>query len=249
MANSYPPGSSAERPDSWYEYVGVIDCIPPNSPDNPRLEICGFAVSYCEEYVPDSSGPRSIIYRRTVRGSGVVGGWTPLGPTCYTDSVPARSGEPATVLTDAMILEQFHRTDFALPQLLVQPPDARTLVNLPVYYELSWPEAGFAPEEIDTTTIVGHQVRIRPTLVGVTYVTGDGTTIGPTTSLGGGYPGGDITHTYTTAAQVNPSISVEYGGMVSVDGDAWRTIPGTATIDGPATPLQVLTSKNRLYDN
>lgn len=249
LASSYPPGATAESPDSWYEYVAVIDCRPPNTPEQPRLEICGFAVSYCEENVPDSYGPRSWIYRRTADGSGPTSAWAEVAPTCYTDSVPVRSGEPSVALTEAMIIEQFHRTDFALPQLVVQPPDGRTLVNLPVFFELGWPEAGYGPDEIDTTTIVGHEVRIRPTLVGATYVTGDGAAIGPTTSLGGGYPDGDITHEYTGAADLSPYISVEYGGQVSVDGGSWRPIPGTATIDGPGTPLQVLTSTNRLYDN
>lgn len=174
--------------------------------------------------------------------------WDQIGMTCHTPLVPARSGEPAEVLTEAMIIEQFHRTDFALPQLVMQPPDGRTLVNLPVYFQLTWPELGYAPGDIDTTTIVGHEVRIRPTLLGATYHTGDGD-IGPTTSLGGPYPTGDITHTYTQRQDVTPSITVEYGGEVSVDGADWRTIPGSATIQGPTSPLEVLTSRNRLYSN
>ena len=64
-----------------------------------------------------------------------------------------------------------------------------------------------------------------------------------------GLPTGDITHEYLQAAQVTPYISVEYGGEVSVDGGAWSTIPGSATVEGPASPLQVLTSQNRLYSN
>ena len=249
MASAYPAGSSGENPTSWYEYVAVIDCIPPNSPTQPRLEICGDAVNYCEANVPDSSGPRSIIYRRTAPEDDPAAGWAPIGSTCHTDSVPPRSGEPAEELTEAMIIEQFHRTDFALPQAVIQPPDGTTLVNLPVYFELAWPDAGFAPAEIDTTTLAGHEVRIRPTLVGATYVTGDGARIGPTTSLGGGYPDGDITHTYTAAVEVAPYISVEYGGEVSVDGAAWTAIPSTAVIDGPTVPLQVLESRNRVFDN
>ncbi len=248
-AEEWPEGSSEESPDSWFEYVAVIDCRPPNTPTQPRLEICGFAVNFCEEFVPDSSGPRSWIYRRTVDASGPTSDWTEVAPTCFTDVVPARSGEPAQELTEAMIIEQFHRTQFALPQTVMEPPGNRTLVNLPVYFELAWPEGGFEPQEVDVTTLIGHEVRIRPTLVGATYVTGDGTVIGPTTSLGGPYPGGDITHEYLSAAEVSPYISVEYGGEVSVDGGEWSAIPSTVTIDGPATPLEVLTSTNRLYSN
>ncbi|WP_427000383.1 hypothetical protein [Ornithinimicrobium sp. Y1694] len=173
--------------------------------------------------------------------------WNFIGHTCHTPLVPARSGEPAQELTEAMILEQFHRTDFALPQLVVQPADNTTLVNLPVYYQLAWPAAGYGPGDIDTVTLIGHEVRIRPSLISATYVTGDGASIGPTTSLGGPYPDGAITHEYTSRATVNAHISVEYGGEVSVDGSDWRPIPGSATVEGPATEIDVRTSTNRLY--
>lgn len=250
LVDALPPGSDPANPSAIYQYVAVIDCIPPNSPEQPRLEICGYAVNFCLDNVPNSSGPRSIIYRRTANPDGSdPGAWSEVGPTCWTDSVPAASGQPAVALTEAMIVEQFHRTDFALPQAVIQPPDGTTLVNLPVYFELAWPEQGFEPSEVDTTTLVGHEVRIRPTLVGATYVTGDGGSIGPTTSLGGGYPDGDVTHTYEQAGEVAPYITVEFGGEVSVDGGDWTTIPSTATVDGPASPLQVLASRNRLYDD
>lgn len=251
LADSWPGGVDPANPTSWYEFVAVIDCRPPNTIDQPRLEICQAALDRCEGVGGYTVNAYSIIYRRTVEADGdVLEGWTEIDGTCFTDAVPAQSGEPAEVLTEAMIIEQFHRTQFALPELVVQPPDGRTLVNLPVYFQLSWPELGFEPGEVDTTTIIGHQVRIRPNLIGATYVTGDGTSIGPTTSLGGTYPDGDITHTYGSAAQgLGPYISVEYGGDVSVDGGEWMPIPGSATVDGPGSPLDVLTSKNRLYGN
>ena len=221
-----------------------------NSPDAPKVEICGSAIEYCETYAPDSPGPHAHIYRRTADASGPLDGWQVVAPTCFTPLVPTRSGQPAEELTEAMIIEAFHRTDFALPQTVVQPPGGQTLVNLPVYFELVWPEAGFQPEEVDTIALAGHQVRIRPVLVGITYVTGDGTTIGPTTDLGGPYPDGTITHTYEASSKgLDPYISVEYGGQVSVDGGGWNIIPATATVEGPASPLDVLESRNRLYGN
>ncbi|MGO0576903.1 hypothetical protein [Ornithinimicrobium panacihumi] len=249
LAATYPPGNNAANPVLWYEFVAVIACDG-NTPAQPRLEICGSAIQYCETFAPESPGPHSLVYRRIADSEGPVSGWDLVGQTCFTPSVPARSGEPAQELTEAMIINAFHRTDFALPQTILEPPGGRTLVNLPVYFELSWPEAGFQPDEVDTTTLAGHEVRIRPTLVGISYVTGDGTTIGPTTDMGGPYPGGSITHTYTAkAAGLNPYISVEYGGEVSVDGGEWRSIPATATVEGPTTTLEVLTSRNRLYSD
>lgn len=226
----------------------MIDCVG-NTPDNPEEVLCGRAVTYCEENVPGSSGPYSIIYRRVADESGALSGWERVGPTCFTPQVPARSGEGVPELTEAMVVEQFHRTQFSLPTASLEPPDNRVLVNLPVYYELVWPEQGFAPQEIDTVDILGYAVRIRPTLSSVTYHFGDGSSEGPTTSLGGGYPNGDITHEYVQAGDVAPHITVVYGGEYSVNGSAWATIPGTATIEGPSRPLEVLTSTNRLYED
>lgn len=246
LADVYPEGSTPDNSETWYEYVAVIACTG-NGPDAPDRVNCEFAITYCEIRQPGSSGPYSYIHRRVADATGPLGTWEPLGPTCFRSDVPARSGESAPELTEEMILEQFHRTDFALPTMSIEPPDGRTLVNLPVYYELVWPEQGYEPGEIDTTDIVGFEVRIRPTLDSATYHFGDGASAGPTTSLGGPHPTGDITHEYTGAATVEPHITVVYGGEVSVDGGAWSTIPGTATIDGPLAPLDVLTSRNRLY--
>jgi hypothetical protein len=247
LGSSWPPGSSSDSPNRWYEYVAVIDCTG-NSPEDPDGRNCNWATNYCETNVPDSSGPYSRIHRREADDSGPLGPWYHVGFTCYTDMVPARSGEEAE-LTMAMILEQFHRTEFALPTMELQPPDGRALVNKPVYFELVWPEEGFEPTEIDTTTIIGHEVRIRPTLQEATYHFGDGTSYGPTTSLGGPHPDGDVTREYESTGSLEPYITVVYGGEVSVDGGAWTTIPGTVTIEGPATPLEVLSSRNRLYND
>lgn len=226
----------------------MIDCVG-NNPDNPEDVLCGRAVTYCEENVPGSSGPYSIIYRRVVDAGGPLSGWERVGPTCYTAEVPPRSGEAAPELTEAMVIEQFHRTQFAAPTVSVQPVDNRALVNLPVYFELSWPEEGHQPMEIDTTVLIGREVRIRPTLTSATYHFGDGSSHGPTTSLGGPYPTGDVTHEYAAEAMVTPHITVIYGGDVSVDGGTWAAIPGSVTVDGPTQPLEILTSTNRLYED
>ncbi|WP_153397448.1 hypothetical protein [Ornithinicoccus halotolerans] len=203
-------------------------------------------MTFCEENVPDSEGPYSIIYRRVVDSDGPLSDWERVGPTCHTPSVPAQSGDTEE-LTDAMILEQFHRTDFALPQLIIEPPGQTVAVNLPAYFELVWPEDGFEPGEVDATELAGHQVRIRPVFNEATYHFGDGDSAGPTTSQGGGFPDGDITHAYESTGEIAPSVTVVYGGEVSVDGDDWMTIPGTVEIEGPATEITVVTSRNRLY--
>src|SRR5690606_23194745 len=112
LANRYPEGVNPDNPERWFEYSAVIDCTG-NVPDDPDRVHCEWAVTYCETHQPGSSGPYSVIYRRLADASGPLGGWSNVGPTCFRSEVPARSGEPAAELTDAMILEQFHRTQFA----------------------------------------------------------------------------------------------------------------------------------------
>ncbi|MGB5952880.1 MAG: hypothetical protein WBG57_10280 [Ornithinimicrobium sp.] len=177
---------------------------------------------------------------------GDVGEWEAIGTTCFPDVVPATSGPAAPALTIGQIVQQFHSTPFALPQTSTEPPGGQTLVNLPTFYALQWPESGIEPQEIDSTVLAGFNVQIRPTFVDATYDFGDGAGQGPVTSQGGTWPDGDIQHTYTVKETVNPSITVTYGGEYSVNGAEWLPIPGTATVTGPSAPLEVLTSRNRL---
>jgi len=111
---------------------------------------------------------------------------------------------------------------------------------------VKWPAAGFQPGEIDTTALLGNQVRIRPTVESYTYVFGDGTTSGPTSSPGGIFPDGDITHAYTKAGTYTSHIDITYGGEFSVGGGAWIPIPDTATVAGLLQPLTVKTAHARL---
>jgi hypothetical protein len=117
---------------------------------------------------------------------------------------------------------------------------------LPTFFEVTWAKAGAQPGEIDTTTLLGHQVRIRPKAKSYTYYFGDETRFGPTTSPGGIYPNGDITHVYPKRGVYHTHIEVDYGGEYSVDGGVWRPIPGTVHISGPVQPLTVKASYARL---
>ncbi len=236
---------AAPLPDMWYRYRTVVNCDG-NNADNNNTELCAIAVNYC----PDNGLEENLwhrMYRSIVYRDGRPDGpWEDFGTTCFPDALPGESGPTAPVLTIGQIVEQFHNTPFALPQTAMEPPGGVTLVNLPTFYELDWPEDGVEPEEIDTTTLVGFNVRIRPNFVSATYNFGDGNSSGPVESLGGTWPDGDIQHTYTSKTTVNPSISVVYGGEYSVDGDEWQDIPDTATVDGPSQPLEIVTSRNRL---
>ena len=94
------------------------------------------------------------------------------------------------------------RTPWSKPQVSSQPAGNTTLVNLTTFYKVNWAVEGFQPGEVDRSVLRGIPVQIRPKLVGFTYVFGDGSTVGPTTSTGGVYPSGDITHVYRREGRV-----------------------------------------------
>ena len=75
-------------------------------------------------------------------------------------------------LTMAMIRDAFHDTDFAVPTVNIQPEGDVTLVNLPTFFEVKFPEAGFGPDEVDTpdpARLLGYHIEVRPRLKSITY--------------------------------------------------------------------------------
>lgn len=190
-------------------------------------------------------GPAVKVWEREVDAAGqpMAGAdWQDIGYTCLPSLVPGNQN----ALTMAMIVEQFHDTAFAKAEASVQPVKGTTLVNLPTFYGVQWPEAGFAPDEIDTTTLVGRQVQIRPTFKSANYVFGDGRETGPVASLGGPYPNGDVRHTYGAPADVQVRIDVTYGGQFSVGGGEWIDIPDVVSIQGTPFALRVAEARAQL---
>jgi len=227
-----------------FEYTSATAC-PFNTPGGANANApCVGATQACAGNTPQQGqGPQVRLYRRELGANGipVSTGWQLIGTTCYPDLVP---GTP--VLGMAQILAAFHNTAWAKPTVHIQPEGNVTLVTLATYFEVNWPASGFQPGEIDTTALLGNQVRIRPTVQGYTYVFGDGASSGPTLSAGGTYPDGDITHAYPKAGTYNSHIDITYGGEFSVGGGAWIPIPDTVTVAGQLQPLTVKTAHARL---
>lgn len=238
------PGSAtapAGYAGPWYQYAATSYCnhAPPGSAQATDNS-CTNMWTVCNPTSNPSvtRGPAVRVWSRQVDvdNQPLPGAtWFEEGYTCLPDLVPGATN----VLTAEMILKAFHDTAFAKATAAVQPVKGTTLVNLPTYYELQWPAEGFQPDEVDTTTLVGHRVQIKPTFQSATYVFGDGTTSGPVATLGGPYPSGDVVHTYGQPADVQVRIDVTYGGQFSVDGGDWIDIPGTATVEGAPFALRV----------
>ncbi|NYG07175.1 hypothetical protein BJ986_001662 [Phycicoccus badiiscoriae] len=231
-----------------HEYASVANCGT-NNPASPNPDdLCTDAARYCAGNPPGQGlGPSVRLFRRAVNASGQpTGPWEQYGITCFPEDAPgARPG-----VTMAMVLAAFHDTAFAKPTLEVQPKGNVTLVTLPTYFETRWPGTGFEPGEVDhvdPARMAGFRVEIRPRLKSVVYLYGDGTSSGPTTSLGGPYPTGDITKSYSRAGDFTIRAAATYTGEFRVNGGEWIDIPGNVTIQGTPETLQVKTAKARLY--
>ncbi|MDF8265162.1 hypothetical protein [Luteipulveratus flavus] len=225
-----------------YEYTTTLACANAD-PDDPDALGCANALTACTT-VPNATGPYSRVFRRLLGPGGDKSSWELVGDTCWPEKVP---GDSKPQLTMAMIKEAWSHTAFAKPALSMQPVGNKTLVTLPTYFQVSWPTEGFQPDEVRAVTLLGQRVEVRPRFKQVTYSFGDGAST-TTTSLGGPYPTGDVTHAYAKPATVTVSSTATYGGQFRLGGGAWVDVPGTIDVAGPTQQLQVLAAKNRLVN-
>lgn len=239
---------NAGKAGPTYEYASVADCGS-NTPGSANPDdLCRDAALACAGNTPAQGlGPSVRLFRRPVNGAGDPSGpWVQYGSTCFPEDAP---GPARPTVTMAMVLAAFHDTDFATPTVEVEPRGNVTLVTLPTYFETRWPQAGFQPgevDQVDPARMAGFRVEIRPKVKSITYDYGDGSTSGSTTSVGGPYPDGDITKTYTRAGDFAVRADVTYTGEFRVNGGQWIAIPGDVTIRGTAATLAVRTAHARL---
>ena len=243
--------ASGHAAPKW-EYASVANCpgITPTSAN--RNAFCKAAADACKGNTAEQGlGPSAKLYRRAIDLKGTATGpWVQYGFTCFPQDAPGAPARP--MLTMNQILAAFHDTNFAKPTVDIQPKGNVTLVRLQTYFELQWPTAGFQPGEVDhpdPARMLGYQVEIEPVLKSVDYVYGDGSSSGPTTSLGGPYPSGDVHKAYERAGDFPVRADVTYGGRFRVGGGEWIDIPGEVTIRGVEETLAVKTAHARLVSN
>lgn len=151
-----------------------------------------------------------------------------------------------------MIQDAFNRTPWAKPQVSTQPSGNVTLVGLDTFYRLNWTAEGYEPDEfevVDPARMNGYQIDVRVKLVSFIWNFGDGQTFGPTTSEGGVYPSGNITHKYLSGGTYPSSVATTFGGDFRINGGDWAPIPNTATVPGPATAVTVRTAEAQLVSH
>lgn len=166
--------------------------------------------------------------------------------SCNVPAAVVAAANPRPALTLAIIRQAFREVQFAKPSVRIQPEGNVTLVNLPTYYRVQWPDAGVQPQEVATVQLLGRSVRIRPLGRSFVYDFGDGARTRPTSDAGGTYPDGGIRHTYVHVDTAAVTVSATYGGEFSVDGGPWQEVGDTIQVAGPATALRVREARSHL---
>jgi hypothetical protein len=162
--------------------------------------------------------------------------------------------EAKATITPAMAAAEMKRLEWPTPDLVIQPPGGRTLVNFPTnaYSRLS------TDAKSQTVTVLGREVEIGATPEEFTWswaqpgesAYAEDLTPLRTTSPGAPYEEGvelEVSHEYRDAGvTVTASVSVTYRGRFRVDGGEWQDIPDTLTVAGDSQSIEVLEAHARL---
>ena len=203
-----------------------------NAPEGlPSLDVlCPVATSVCAD--------GDILYWVFVAPAGPP--VPAAGEFRYANQTVCRG--PGDVPADAIPVfgvDDFRRLPLPAGVVHIQPPNGRTLVNVPtnVYVD--------ADTVTLPTQLLGFPVRVRATPARFHWRFGDGQTM--TTRDGGApYPDMTTTHVYTRAQQARVTLTTVYTGEYSVAGGPFQPIDGTATVTSPAAALTVVSAENRL---
>ena len=149
----------------------------------------------------------------------------------------------------AMIMQAFRDTPWAQSHIETQPEGNVTLAGLETFYRASWSDGGYEPHEIHSFLLLGIPVDIRVKLVNVMWNFGDGQSFGPTTSLGGMYPSGNISHKYVAGGAYPATTTTTFSGDFRINGSEWAPIPSTVAVPGPATAVTVRTAEAQLVSH
>lgn len=209
---------------------------------------CYATLIACQFKEPPSTTPLMNVYRRLKSPTaGQDGAWEFVGTTCNPETIPGAPAAPPAP-TFGQIQNAFRNLPFAKPAVSIQPKGNKTLVNLPTFYQATWPAAGLAAgEDSEPITLLGWTIEFRIEAQSYTYRYGDGTGSAATKSLGGTYPNGSIRHSYTKPGRMPVKVDTRLTGQVRINGQTWEPINTVVDLQGePVTQLTVATATNRL---
>ncbi|MCM0622675.1 hypothetical protein [Nocardioides bruguierae] len=138
----------------------------------------------------------------------------------------------------------FERVDLPRGELVIQPPDGETLVNIDTLVHTE------AEPFTETVTLLGRTIDLDITPAQFTWTFGDGASL-TTTDPGRAYDPGlpmtaYVSHQYETAQQADLAVTTTWTARWRVDGGTWQDVDGTVESTSPAQRIQVRTATPRL---
>lgn len=156
-----------------------------------------------------------------------------VGTACLSANEADAVDDPPPIRV--LVLEAFKRLDWPASDIVIQPPNGKTLVNL---------ETNFYTSNSDVTDIRVHLVQsdvvvsARP--IAYRWHFGDGSSV-TTTSPGAPYPDLDVSHVYEQTDEVVVSVDTRYGdASFTVDGGPPEAIPSTIWVVGAEADLEIV---------
>lgn len=166
----------------------------------------------------------------------------PVGTNCGDPAPPGDAVATALPqVTPGMVQRALERVPLPEPDLSVQPPGGRTLIN----FETNFFTA--AEPFTETVTLLGRRVDLDITPSQFRWAFGDGEGL-TTTEPGAPYPDLELTHTYLEQGQVRPQVTTVYTADYRVDGGPWQPVPGSVDITSDPVDLTVTEVTNQLVD-
>lgn len=167
----------------------------------------------------------------------------PDGELLWKD-IYCRGESSAPTVTPGLVATALRRIDLPDSELVIQPPDGKTLVNF---------ETNFYTEAEPfnrTVRLLGQRVELRIEAHSFTWHFDDGDSV-TTEEPGTPYPKLTVTHDYLQVGQYSPSVDTTWVADFRVNGGPWRPVPGSVTIDGDPVGLRAIEARPTLvgYDD
>lgn len=169
---------------------------------------------------------------------------TAAGPECHEYASTSICEDVAQIpgvprVSAGMVLAAMRRTPLPASELIVEPPNGRTLVNFATNFYV------VQPEFTRTMNLLGQQVQLQVWPEQFRWNFGDGES-DVTSEPGAPYPDLEVTHDYLSKGVMRPSVDTTYAAQFRVGGGGWQPVNGTVTIPGASVPLQVVEATPKL---